>query len=256
MICIATPVTLAAIHPLRTQFLRENNFQIRYDSVHPRGWSTSWLLTLDGTPIGYGATMGQEKREVHDTIFEFYILPTHRRHAFTAFEALLAAAKPVYVETQSNLSGLTTMLFTYTKDIVSYVTLFEAGPTTDLPPRGTLFRTWRDGDVSFNHTSEPPGDFVLETNGEIVATGGFLTHYNPPFADLYMEVKPEYRQKGLGSYLIQELKRVCYAAGRTPAARCNNVNIASRATLLKGGMQIAGNMLLGKTGLGSPTSQP
>jgi GNAT superfamily N-acetyltransferase len=262
MNCTATPIALPGILDLRAQFLQENNFQIRYDSVHRRGWSTSWLITLDGTPIGYGSTMGQEKREVHDTIFEFYILPTHLHRAFLAFETLLAASKAIYVETQSNLTLLPTMLFTYIRDIVSHVTLFSAGPTTNLqpvntvfgadpstqpqPPGTALFRPWRDGDKAFDHTSEPTGDFVLAVNEEIVATGGFLLHYNAPFADLYMEVKPEHRQKGLGSYLIQELKRECYAAGRVPAARCNNVNTASRATLLKGGMTIAGNMLLGK----------
>ena len=32
------------------------------------------------------------------------------------------------------------------------------------------------------------GDWVLVREGEVVATGGFLTHYNEPFADLYMAV--------------------------------------------------------------------
>ena len=65
----------------------------------------------------------------------------------------------------------------------------------------------------------------------IVATGGILTHYNPPYGDLYMEVDPAHRRQGLGSFLIQELKRTAYATGRVPAARCNVANTASRATL-------------------------
>ena len=82
-------------------------------------------------------------------------------------------------------------------------------------------------------------------NNEVVATGGFLLHYNFPFADLYMEVRENDRRKGLGSYLIQELKTQCYLAGRIPAARCNINNVASKITLLKAGFQIAGFMLLG-----------
>lgn len=87
--------------------------------------------------------------------------------------------------------------------------------------------------------------FVLEINKQVVATGGFLLHYNMPFADLYMEVEESYRKKGLGSFLIQELKRQCYLAGRVPAARTGLDNIASQATLTKAGLKIAGFMLLG-----------
>ena len=80
----------------------------------------------------------------------------------------------------------------------------------------------------------------------MIGSGDFLLHYNKPFADLYMEVAESYRNKGLGAYLIQELKKVCYLVGRIPAARCNIQNKASKATLLKGGLKVAGCMLLGE----------
>jgi hypothetical protein len=41
------------------------------------------------------------------------------------------------------------------------------------------------------------------------------------------------------------LKRECYLSGRVPAARCNLQNQASRATMLKAGMEICGYMLTG-----------
>jgi len=89
------------------------------------------------------------------------------------------------------------------------------------------------------------GDYILELNKEVVASGGFLLHYNFPFADLYMEVKEDHRRQGLGSYLIQELKKQCYLAGRVPAARCNMDNVASGTTLTKVGLAVAGFMLIG-----------
>ena len=98
----------------------------------------------------------------------------------------------------------------------------------------------------FEHKAEPVGDYVIELNNEVVATGGFLLHYNMPFADLYMEVKKEHRRKGLGSFVIQEIKKQCYLAGRVPAARTGMDNIASRATLIKAGLTIAGFILLGE----------
>ncbi|MBX2966728.1 MAG: hypothetical protein KF845_11310 [Cyclobacteriaceae bacterium] len=61
-----------------------------------------------------------------------------------------------------------------------------------------------------------------------------------------MEVKEDCRQKGFGSFLIQELKKQCYLAGRVPAARTGIDNVASRVTLIKASLKIAGFMLLGK----------
>ena len=37
---------------------------------------------------------------------------------------------------------------------------------------------------------------VAALHGEVVGTGGFLLHYNPPFADLYMEVREDARRRG------------------------------------------------------------
>jgi GNAT superfamily N-acetyltransferase len=72
-----------------------------------------------------------------------------------------------------------------------------------------------------------------------------MTHYNPPYGDLYMEVDERFRRRGYGSYLIQELKRVSYEAGLVPAARCNVANGASRATLQKAGLLPCARLLSG-----------
>jgi GNAT superfamily N-acetyltransferase len=61
-----------------------------------------------------------------------------------------------------------------------------------------------------------------------------------------MEVEETSRRKGYGSYLIQEIKRVCYAAGKKPAARCGPENIASRRTLEKAGFRVCGHLLVGE----------
>jgi hypothetical protein len=33
---------------------------------------------------------------------------------------------------------------------------------------------------------EPVGEWLIEDEGFIVATGGIAQHYNPPYGDLYM----------------------------------------------------------------------
>lgn len=69
-------------------------------------------------------------------------------------------------------------------------------------------------------------------------------HYNMPFADLYMDVKEACRRKGYASYILQEVKKACYLAGRVPAACCNIGTIASRAALIKAGLKACGFMLI------------
>jgi len=239
-------VDFQAIEPLRTLFLQEANFQIRYNAVHERGWSDSYVLKIDKRIVGYGSVMRQERQD-RDTIFEFYVLPAYRKWACFLFARLITASKAIYIECQSNDRFLTSMVYEFADRIRSEVILFKDFTATAYESEpGIVFRLSQPDDIFFEHTSEPEGAYVLELNGEIVATGGFLLHYNRPFADLYMEVKKEYRQRGLGSFLLQELKKECYLAGRVPAARCNIENKASRFTLLKAGFSIAGFMLVGK----------
>jgi GNAT superfamily N-acetyltransferase len=66
-----------------------------------------------------------------------------------------------------------------------------------------------------------------------------------PYGDIYMEVAEPFRSRGLGSFLVQELKRVCYEGGNVPGARCNPRNVASRKTLQKAGFVPCGHILNG-----------
>ena len=87
---------------------------------------------------------------------------------------------------------------------------------------------------------------MIELDHLVVASGGVLTHYNPPYGDIYMEVDEAFRRRGIGSYLVQELKRVAYESGKLPAARCNSSNMISRKTLERAGFARCGEMQLGR----------
>lgn len=237
---------LTEIFSLRSLFLKENNFQIRYNACHERGWTDSYLIIYNDEKIGYGSIKGNENIKDRDTVFEFYIIPSFKSFSSPAFLQLLKISKAGFIECQSNDHLLTSLLYQFGQNINSSVILFDDGFTSGIQMDTTTFRKRSDSDVVFEHTSEPVGDFVLEVNKEIVATGGLLLHYNKPFADLYMEVEQSHRRRGFGGFLIQELKRECYLAGSVPAARCNIDNIASRATLTKAGLKIAGFILLGQ----------
>ena len=85
----------------------------------------------------------------------------------------------------------------------------------------------------------------MEVDGIVAATGGILFHYNHPYGDIYMDVPEEFRRRGFGSFIVQELKRVCYEGGFKPGARCNPKNMPSQRTLQRAGFVPYGAMLVG-----------
>ncbi|WP_041343582.1 GNAT family N-acetyltransferase [Runella slithyformis] len=232
--------TLATIKPFRSLFLQEINVQIRYNACHERGWSDSYQLSIDQQMVGYGSVKGQEISD-RDTVFEFYVLPAFRRYTTPLFEELLKVSKATYLECQSNDAHWSSLVYEFSQNINADTILFEDQCVTDWVMPDVQFRPRRDDEPHI----EGAGAYVLERAGRIVATGGIMLHYNIPFADLFMEVDKDCRENGLGSYLLQELKRECYQQGRVPAARCSIANKASKATLLKAGFKVAGFMLLG-----------
>ena len=244
-------ITLAAertdlrrIQQLRSLFLQEANFQVRYNACHERGWTDSYLLTVNGIEVGYGSVKGREIRD-RDTVFEFFVVPPFRGGASPLFKELLSMSKASYIEAQTNDRLMSAMLFEFARNICADVMLFEPHGTTSHLIAGATFRRRSDRDRVFEHTSEPPGDFVVELGGEIAASGGFLLHYNEPFADVYMEVAEPHRRKKIGSFLVQEIIKECYRAGRVPAARTSIDNLASRATLARAGMRTCGFVAIG-----------
>ncbi len=61
-----------------------------------------------------------------------------------------------------------------------------------------------------------------------------------------MKIDESYRQRGLGAYFVQELKRIAYEMGGIPAARCSPENVASRKTLQKAGFVPFAHIMVGK----------
>jgi len=235
------PVALADIQPLRSLFLHESNFQFIYDKCHLYDWADTYLFLVNGQKVGYGAVWGQSKREDRDAIFEFYILPPFRAKANYIFPELKAVCGATFIECQSNDALLTAMLYEYAHSINAEAILFEEHYTTQLQVPGVVFGKKRLEDPNRYNV----GNYTLEIDGEEVAEGGLMLNYNLPYADIYMSVKEGMRQKGLGSLIVQELKKEAYLQGRVPAARCNIKNQASKATLLKAGLKCCGFVLKG-----------
>ena len=264
----------AAIAPMRELYRHEAHCQIVRDSILRRGLADAYLFLVEGRRAGYG---GVWNKYSPDRIMEFYVLP-HIRAQDSGLpaqigRAFLQESGASHIEAQTNLPMLFTLLLQasassddtlpsanesghpITFHIENY--LFADDHAANLPPPtwkpgdSCVFRSLEEGEAErvFAHHGEPVGAWGIEGDADdgqgrrILATGGFLTHYNPPYADLFMEVDAVARRKGVGAYLIQELKRVCYEAGYLPAARCDFSNTASRRTLQRAGFAVCGQIV-------------
>jgi GNAT superfamily N-acetyltransferase len=225
---------------LRDLYRQEAGCQIIHDSCLRRGIADSFLISIDGAVAGYG---GVWNKYDPGRVMEFYTLPWWRGSSLPIYRELVAASGAMEAEAQTNMPLMLLMLYDTCTDIRAENVLFADAFTSTLPNPGGEFRRRRPDDAP-----GPDGDaeWVFEMDGEIAACGGFLTHYNPPYGDIFMSVAEPFRGRGIGSYVVQEAKRVCYEAGRKPAARCNAENVASRRTLQKAGLLPCGRLLVGK----------
>ena len=242
---IETKQTLfSEIEPLRNLYRQEMNCQIVRDSILPRGLAEPYLITIGKHTAGYGGVWNSYDR---DRIMEFYVLPHYRTASVAMFKSLIAESGATSAEAQTNSPLMLMMLFDCCQNIGSDTILFADAFISNHSCNGAVMVRTDDLDPAsvFEHKHEPKGDWALELDGNVVATGGALLHYNPPYADLYMEVDENYRRQGFGSYLVQELKRKCYAMGKIPAARCNAENTASRRTLEKAGLLPCARIVVG-----------
>ncbi len=226
------------IRTMRDLYRKEANCQIIHDSALPRGFADPYLIEADGRIAGYGAVWN---KYFEGRVMEFYTEPLLRGNAVPMFLELLAVSGATHIEAQTNMPLMLLMLFDLTYEIVTENILFHDAFTSQLPSPGTVFfrRARPDGEGAEEN------EWVLEADGAMVATGGYLCHYNPPYGDVYMETAEPMRGRGYGSYLVQELKRAVYEAGRLPAARCAPDNAASRRTMEKAGLLPCGRLLAG-----------
>jgi GNAT superfamily N-acetyltransferase len=245
------------ISTMREAYRAEANCQIVYDAFLPRGHADSYVVTIDGRPAGYGALAN---RYYPRQIIEYYVVPASRIDALEMCRHLLAVTRATHVRAQTNIPFTTRMLFDTTKNIAAEKVLFAdnavifAGgappqpraPHIVAPEHATFRHITEEEKKKFAQAQEVLTDWVLEISGEIVATAGYLTHYNPPYADIFMAVADPARRKGYGGYIVQEICRVAREAGKIPTARCDTAAEGSRRALERGGLVACGHLVFGE----------
>jgi GNAT superfamily N-acetyltransferase len=236
------------IEPLRNEYRAEMNCQIIHDSIHARpGWTREYALELAGGIVGYGSVAIGGPWSKAPALYEFYVQSGQRARLFDLFASLLEVCRAEHIETQSNAPLLSVMLHTFARNIRAEAILFRDAFRTSFAPPGAAFRAAAEEDAEAleRHGLDTEAGWLVTLNGEIAGAGGVLYHYNPPYGDVYMKVAEPFRRKGLGAYLVQELKAVCREGAKVPAARCNAGNLASRRTLQRSGFVPCGNIVAG-----------
>jgi GNAT superfamily N-acetyltransferase len=239
---------LTTIAHLRDIYRHEMHCQIMFDSLHVRpGWTTPYLLKVDGAPAGYGAVAHAGPWKDKPTIFEFFVLPGQRHRTFRVFWEFVVATGTRSIETQTNGTVLGVLVHSFCPSVVAEAILYEDGLQTSIRIPGAGVRPVRPSDAGQIAARQLDGQakWLLQLGDEIVGTGGILYHYNRPYGDIFMAIAEPFRRRGLGAFLVQELKRVCYEQGSVPAARCNVENTASQLTLQKAGFVPCGNIVTG-----------
>jgi GNAT superfamily N-acetyltransferase len=231
----------------RELYRSEMSCQIIHDSIHERpGWTQEYLLSVGDTAVGYGSVAVAGPWKEKPTIYEFYVDPMQRQRMFALFERLLEVSSARELSVQSNDVLATTMLHTYVPHASSGAILFHDKLVTSLAPDGARYREATASETPDDSPQDRKWRGVVDVDGQAAASGGVMFHYNRPYGDIYMEVAEPFRRRGLGSYIVQELKRLCYENGFIPAARCSTGNVASRRTLQKAGFVPCGHILGGQ----------
>lgn len=228
------------IEPFWQRRRSETEVQIVRDSILPRRLADSYVLELRGRPVGFA---GVWREHFPGRVMDLYLDPTAEASPGACLRALVERTGADRIEAQSNMPAMWTLLQRFGRgDLVVEHHLFEAAtviaaePAPGSPPEPPAIEVRRrrpeDGDGD--------GGWIVTESGDPVGWGGWLGHYNPPFVDVFMEVRSDRRGRGFGRVLVREICRRAAAAGHVAAARCAADNAASRATLASAGMTECG----------------
>lgn len=91
--------------------------------------------------------------------------------------------------------------------------------------------------------------WALQVDGLVAGVGAvWYNRFQRKFVDIGMVVHPDYRRRGIGAFILQELSKVCEEKGLVPRAGCFVEHEVSRRTLERAGFEVSSEMMLGEIG--------
>ncbi|KAB3531542.1 GNAT family N-acetyltransferase [Alkaliphilus serpentinus] len=204
-----------------------------------------YTVLRDEEPIGFAATH-------KETLWFFYIRRDHVKVAQEAFEAFIKAKeiKGVYFQTSDTLLVSLTCDWEFEKFKGAY--FFIDGKRVDKPnikAENPEFKLAKNQDIPlilektgkfFDKLEERVSNetiFMLMEDGELLGCG--IIEYGRYFKDccsIGMITCKDHRQKGVGQYILWNLKEFCYNKELKPIAGCWYYNPLSKKTLEAVGM--------------------
>jgi GNAT superfamily N-acetyltransferase len=222
--------------------------QIVHDSIHARlGWTLEYVITHGDRAIGYGSSRSPG-RGATGRPYTSSISIRHRSRAFELFDAFLDASNPhaFEVQTSDTLDHHVRRTHETSAPSGSYFAMARPRCITRTAPRCDASRRRRNPDRDRGTAGRRGLGRRDRRSGR--RAGRDAVSLQPAYGDIYMDVDEPFRRRGIGAYLVQELKRICYELGAIPCARCSTTNEPSRRTLQRAGFVPFAHILFGSLG--------
>jgi GNAT superfamily N-acetyltransferase len=202
-------------------------------------------IVLDETGIGY-FILG-----IDNTLLEYYLLNTFNSHYNDVFNEILLQFNVNSILCKSFDKLLNTVCRNNNMDIQNEGLLFRKFEGTKKEDSSITVRNAVEKEIDvLDEMSEGLFENRLEIERyilsdqlkifrlhDITAGVGIITKILPdkPFYDIGMAVRKEYRNRGIGSYIINYLYHYLHELGYKPIVSCNADNISSVKAIQKAG---------------------
>jgi len=210
------------------------------------GNSQCYEIIYDGKKAGHFFV------DSHKTLVQFYIFPQYFVHAPQIFEYIIANDIVENAAVSTKEREFLALCLDYHKSISIDQYLFIDNKNTKYELanfKDISFRLANKNDIGIiKMKCDPAFDgyyeelvennqlFVLYSCDILLGIGEFrIFKSNDQYGDIGIIVTEEHRKKGVGTYIITQLKEHCYRNNLKPMACCNVKNIASKNTLEKSG---------------------
>src|SRR5579884_3732738 len=211
-----------------------------------------WQIQDGEQPIGYFCL------DSNNYLLRFHLVKNYQQWAQQNFRWILSTHDIWYAIT----STIEPLYFSLCLDVQTSVTLhsylFRDNSQVELSPNlsNSIFRKAEKRELDdivyfYQANTEGPGEwiegflhtrldreelFLLCDRQTLVAVGECIpSQKQVPYADLSIVVAQAYRGRGLGSFMLNQLKNHCYKAGWKPICSCAIDNYATKKAIEKAG---------------------
>ena len=253
------------ILPIREHYLHELQDFAVYEDIFFDKTCEFYQVKVEDYPVGYGVLLREGSG--FGTVREFYLLPSHRLITNDVFRAFIELFKAKHLSVRTNDRYLLSIFYEFCSNPSVFSAQFQHIIPTHFSFPNLTFRPatiddkdslhalftkpesdpfhWTDENTT-EHYIKDESFWILEDGSHLLGVGVmYRTEYQPQYMDIGMVVPSEHRRNGYGTYLVQEITKICKTRNLVPSAGCIADNLPSRKTLEKAGYYAYDRYLLG-----------